>query len=342
MRLTGMSEEAITAPFMGLPQHPNGESIPTVDSFEDVDALKRRVQKLSVREDDSGGGGGTQDCDTSVCASLERESTLSLSSEDTLHCDDTKSDANDTPQIQIQEPECDVSKPSATKPGHVRQHLDISAGLLMSPSLFTEDIPVDVASGSSNKFSSVCENISLPLVYLPTTKQIVNGEKRGSNLEGNLEATSGHFESRSCSDFSPVNGLDVPGSESFSPHLLHTGSAPCELDRFRGDPDRVTLNSIESFNSNTFSCDPTTRLYDTSSLSSISTGTDFSVSALSTADDYGESRLMVDGGDDGAFTEVNLHGQNTFESGGNPSLDSGFEDRGAKPKKRSFSGFLSR
>lgn len=353
MRLTGMSEETGTAPFPGLQQHPNCETIPTVplvNSFENVEVIKWRVKKVSLKEDGAGEGGDQQEleCDPSTYGSfVERESTLSQSSEDTLHCDETRSDFTDTlTAYDYENTDCAYSK-LVVKPLHERQSSDVSikSGLLMSPIsllVLTEDVPVDIGSGSSNRFSSVLENISLPLLYLPTTKQIVNGEKKGNGAASHSEVASLQGESKSCSDFSPVNGLlEVPGSDGHSFHMHHTGSAPSELDRFRGDPDRITLNSVESFTSNTF-CDPTARLYDTSSLSSISTGTDFSVSALSAADDYGELRLIVDGGDEGTFTEVNLHGHNTFEPSGSTSLDSGFEDRGDKPTKRTFSGFLSR
>lgn len=106
----------------------------------------------------------------------------------------------------------------------------------------------------------------------------------------------------------------------------------------------MTLNSIESFTSNTLFCDPSARLYtDTSSLSSISTGTEFSASAVSLGDDYNaESREAVCDVDDGTFMEVSLHGRNSYEKARNRSLDSGFEDHGAKPKRKGFSGFLTR
>lgn len=354
MRLTGMSEETGTEPLPGLQQDPTSDSIPTVpliDRFENVETLKCRVQKLALRND---GGGGEWETDNAYPASAstsgsERESTLSLSSDDTLNCDDCKSDSNDTSLTH--EGDNTEHAPSSLKDSlglahHERTNSDtsIKAGLLMSPVLLTEDVPVDV--GASNRLSSVLENISLPLLYLPNTRQIVNGDKTAGNVSTSAEACSLHGDANSGSDGVPVNGLEsnslqlqAAGGETHSGSMFHTGSSSSDLDRLRAEPDRVTLNSMESFTSNTMFCDPTARLYDTSSLSGISTGTDFSVSAVSLD---GESRLVMCDGDEGTFMEVNLHGRNSFEPNRNSSLDSGFEDRGAKPKKRGFSGFLSR
>ena len=78
---------------------------------------------------------------------------------------------------------------------------------------------------------------------------------------------------------------------------------------------------------------------DASSLSSISTGTDFSVSAASL--DEGEGHCIDTG--DGGFMEISLHSRNSYERTKNPSQDSGFEDKSYKPKnKKGLTGFLSR
>ena len=354
-----MSEETGTEPLPGLQQDPAIDSIPTVpliERFENVETLKCRVQKLALKTDASDGAGREWD-NTSAYLSAsasgsERESTLSLSSDDTLNCDDCKSDSNDTSLANYGDNTEHVpSNLNDSLPHHERTNSDtsIKAGLLMSPVLLTEDVTVDV--GASKRLSSVLENISLPLLYLPTTKQIVNGDK----TTGTVGTTTGGASSvpgntSSGSDGLPVNGIElnslqtlqVAGVEGYSGSMFHTGSSSSDLDRLRAEPDRVTLNSVESFTSNTMFCDPTARLYDTSSLSSISTGTDFSVSAVSLGDDYGESRLVLCDGDEGTFMEVNLHGRNSFEPCRNSSLESGFEDRGEKSKKRGFSGFLSR
>ncbi|XP_076466923.1 TBC1 domain family member 12-like [Babylonia areolata] len=339
MRLIVMSEDTGTEPLPGLPQ----ESVPTVpliDRFEDVEALKCRVQKVTLRSDVSGDGEGEQENAYPPSASGSgRESTLSLSSDDTLNCDDSKSESNDAPLAGGRENTEHTESSAPSESMHERTNSDtsststtssIKAGLLMSPVLLTEDVPVDV--GASNRLSSVLENISLPLLYLPTTKQIVNGDE--SAMQCSLSG-----EPDSHKDVMPVSRSDScfqsSGAEGRSVSLFRTGSSCSDFDRLRPEPDRVTLNSVESFTSATLSADPAARLYDTSSLSSISTGTDFSV-------EHGETRLMVCEGDENAFIEVNLHGRNSYETSRNSSLDSGFEDRGAKPKKKGFTGFLSR
>ena len=323
MKLIGMSEEEGVAPLAGIYHQAEPESPSALaqdSSFEDVELIKSQIQKnLHQSTDDD------LIINSSVLqgipSSIDKDSTLSISSEDTLNCDEIKNDDSLINDATIKDSD-DECKAKLSEPHHERTNSDLSikAGLLMSPVLLTEDVPLDV--GSSNRLSSVLENISLPLLYLPTTKQLVNGEKK--DVQGaNPDATSLHNE-ETCSP----GGLHIP---AHSMHLPQSGSAPCELDRYQFDPERVTLNSLESFSSNTYG-DPTVRLYDTSSLSSI--GTEFSVSAAT--EESGETRLIVDGGDEGAFTEVNLHGRNTFEPS-SPDLQNG-----AKPKKKMLSGLLSR
>lgn len=333
-----MSEETGIQPLPGLQQDHNCESIPTVpliEKFEDIEALKCRVQKVALRSDVNGGGEEDNAYPPSASGS-GRESTLSLSSDDTLNCDDCKSESNDVPLTREGTDHTDTSVTYESM--HKRTNSDtsssssIKAGLLMSPTLLTEDVPVDV--GASNRLSSVLENISLPLLYLPTTKQIVNGDEPSDYIQHCLSG-----EADSLSDTLPVSRSDsnfpACGAEGRSVSLFRTGSSCSDFDRLRPEPDRITLNSVESLTSATLSTDHAARLYDTSSLSSISTGTDFSV-------EPGESRLMMCEGDENTFIEVSLHGRNSYETSRNSSLDSGFEDRGAKPKKKGFTGFLSR
>ena len=81
-----------------------------------------------------------------------------------------------------------------------------------------------------------------------------------------------------------------------------------------------------------------------SSISSISTATDFSASAASCSDDYLELRGCGDV-DESGFMEVNLHSRNTFERSRNSSQDSGIDEKqclGAKPKRRGLSSFFAR
>ncbi len=85
-----------------------------------------------------------------------------------------------------------------------------------------------------------------------------------------------------------------------------------------------------------------------SSISSISTGTDFSVSAASCGDDFTELKASMPLGDtdEAGFMEVNLHSRNSYERSRNSagSQDSGIDEKcqGAKPKLRGITGFLAR
>lgn len=82
-----------------------------------------------------------------------------------------------------------------------------------------------------------------------------------------------------------------------------------------------------------------------SSISSISTGTDFSASAASCSDEYGEMKGVVMDSDEAGFMEINLHSRNTFERSRNSSQDSGIDEKGyhgAKPKRRGIAGFFTR
>ena len=83
-----------------------------------------------------------------------------------------------------------------------------------------------------------------------------------------------------------------------------------------------------------------------SSISSISTGTDFSLSAASYTDDFIEIRSGLPEGDEREFMEVNLNSRNSFERSRNSSMDSGIDEKqchqGAKPKRRGLSGFFTR
>ena len=111
------------------------------------------------------------------------------------------------------------------------------------------------------------------------------------------------------------------------------------------DPDQLTCNSFDLDGSlhRVQTGDSLLRTFnDASSLSSLSTCTDFSVSAVSMGDDASDGTGMCLDTGDGNFIEVNLHSRNSFERSKNNSTDSGIEDQGAKPKRRGISGFLSR
>ena len=242
---------------------------------------------------------------------------------------------------------------------------NVQSGLLISPSSLTQDIPVEM--GSDNKrISSVLESLDLHLVYIPSTHQLVAGkaqepvtatENRLESVEkspkvGNeeLKQSKLSLDYKSDSTLSTPTKMATTDSSSLhsftilSPATLDDSSSICETDCLIKiqEPDQLTCDSSE------FECnfprintnDSLLRTFtDASSLSSLSTGTDFSVSAASL--DEGETGMCIDTGD-GGFMEINLHTRNSYERAKNPSQDSGFEDRSVKPKRKGLSAFLSR
>ena len=101
-------------------------------------------------------------------------------------------------------------------------------------------------------------------------------------------------------------------------------------------------NSIQR--NNTFGSLSRTDASSFSSISSISTGTDFSISAASYSDDFLDTKGPPVEGEEG-FTEINLHSRNSYERSRNSSQDSGIDEKatgGAKPKRRGITGFLTR
>ena len=241
----------------------------------------------------------------------------------------------------------------------------IHSGLLISPSSLTQDVPVEM--GSDNKrISSVLESLDLQLVYIPATHQLVTAKTQESFKENEVTEYSSKTTERS-ENSETVNNENVHTSKSdsslstptkmattdssslhsvsiLSPANLDDSSSICETDCLIKikEPDQLTCDSSE------FECnfprintnDSLLRTFtDASSLSSLSTGTDFSVSAASLDD--GETGMCIDTGD-GGFMEINLHTRNSYERAKNPSQDSGFEDRSVKPKRKGLSAFLSR
>lgn len=241
----------------------------------------------------------------------------------------------------------------------------VTSGLLISPTALTQDVHVTMKE-EKQRMSAVLDSLDLQLVYIPTTQQLIatkrtdaqnnaNGatdtNKNGKSDENETES----MDSRSndgCS-ISRNNSSPVKMSDSSSVHSiqfltsgnvddnLSVGEKEC-LIRIR-EPDGNSCDMPE-FVCNfprTSTNDSLLRTFtDASSLSSLSTGTDFSVSAASLDDGEGTGHCIDTG--DGGFMEINLHSRNSFERGKNPSQDSGFEDKCAKPKRKGISSFLSR
>lgn len=243
----------------------------------------------------------------------------------------------------------------------------IQSGLLISPSSLTQDIPVEM--GSDNKrMSTVLESLDLHLVYIPSTHQLVATKAQvpgiatenvcldkpeftctSKNDNGTFKQDTG-YDDKSDSNLSTPTKMATTDSSSLhsvsilSPTTLDDSSSICETDCLIKiqEPDQLTCDSSEfecNFPRNSTNDSLLRTFTDASSLSSLSTGTDFSVSAASLDD--GETGMCIDTGD-GGFMEINLHSRNSYERAKNPSQDSGFEDRSVKPKRKGLSAFISR
>ncbi|KAK3587488.1 hypothetical protein CHS0354_003630 [Potamilus streckersoni] len=257
-------------------------------------------------------------------------------------------------------------------PNGVASLSSLKSGLVISPISLTQDIPVNM--GCDNKrISSVLESLDLQLVYLPKTKQLVAAK----NVETDNAMTNGLcdkqpdynkiYDNTQCSsdtspDVSNISDSSPTSSTTSSPTKMFqngsldgkfhlpgglddTSSMNCETDFLLKvkEPDQLTCGSSEFDTHLPRNCTNGSLMRtftDASSLSSISTSTDFSVSAAS-LDDAEGTGLCIDTGDAG-FMEINLHSRNSFERAKNPSQDSGFEDRSAKPKRKGLTSFLTR
>lgn len=247
----------------------------------------------------------------------------------------------------------------------------VTSGLLISPSSLTQDVHVTMGE-DKQRMSAVLDSLDLHLVYIPTTQQLVATKKNeASNVNGkdnglmkNGKADESHSETDSSGYVSAYSNsqtkqtsnspLKMATTDSSSVHSIQLLS-PGTLDDSSSVNETDCLIRINEPNeshcdSSDFLCnfprintnDSLLRTFtDASSLSSLSTGTDFSVSAASLDDGEGTGHCIDTG--DGGFMEINLHSKNTFERGKNPSQDSGFEDKCTKPKRsKGFSGLLSR
>jgi hypothetical protein len=224
---------------------------------------------------------------------------------------------------------------------------ELKSGLVISPISLTQDLPISVGEEDDNCLSSVLEKISAPLVYLPTTRQLVT-ETSKENVD--TKTVSSCDNVNNLAETSQNEGSDedcVSISDKWKLGNLHDTSSIGETDSLLRlkDPDQLTCNSFDLDGSlhRVHTGDSLLRTFnDASSLSSLSTCTDFSVSAVSVGDDASDGTgLCLDTGE-GNFIEVNLHTRNSFDRCKNNSSDSGIDEQGAKPKRRGISGFLSR
>ncbi|XP_045190087.1 TBC1 domain family member 12-like [Mercenaria mercenaria] len=241
----------------------------------------------------------------------------------------------------------------------------VTSGLLISPTSLTQDVHVTMKD-EKQRMSAVLDSLDLHLVYIPTTQQLVATKKTDtqtaisdsaeSSRNGKIdesETESSGYKSNDTSGIVRSNSSPVKMSDSSSVHSIQFLS-PGNLDdnssvnetecliRIR-DPDGNSCDNSDFVCNFPRTCtnDSLLRTFtDASSLSSLSTGTDFSISAASLDDGEGTGHCIDTG--DGGFMEINLHSRNSFERGKNPSQDSGFEDKYSKPKRKGISGFLSR
>lgn len=358
------------------------------DTYEDVDKLKSRVQgmpnELSEASDtkEHADDISALDCDLRENGALdmphnnydkESDASHSISSSDTILCSESVDGQNCSQEsnstvlngnsVDDSNTPGESTDTSAAQPksaldqnGHIPSQdqnkkvpKGIMSGLVMSPITLTQDVPVSVGSTSNtNRLSRVLESMPLPLLYIPTTKQLVagqsssDGNKFGKSQLNDGESDVGNEDSVcNGSREGSVNGSDVKeagtpdgsdGSASYGPDSLAVREA-----------DQITLHSVDCLLPHVSSGDSVMRGYtDVSSLSSISTGTDFSISAASLGEEYGESKSISLDMEDGGFMDVNLHSRNSYERCRNVSQDSGIEDKGGKSKRKTFSGFLSR
>ena len=242
---------------------------------------------------------------------------------------------------------------------------NVSSGLLISPASLSQDVHVQM--GNDNKrLSKVLESLDLQLLYIPKTQQLVAQKKiddqsacEGNNpvivvkendiivenpvsLKGNILRNDSFSSQRSSQRSSP---LKMAKSETSSLHSVQILNPGCLDDSSSIGETEYLIRSKESdqltCDSSDFVCnfprintnESLLRTFtDASSLSSLSTGTDFSISAASLDEGDGTGHC-IDTGDAG-FMEINLHSRNSFERSKNPSQDSGFEDKSLKPSKR--------
>ncbi|KAK0057348.1 TBC1 domain family member 12 [Biomphalaria pfeifferi] len=374
MRLRVMSDPDKSIPRSG---HCNGEArnLASID-FEDVEALKNQMKvkskislvetlgDSSLREDEhtipySHANSFLQqeafvislvkskDCSDDV------EATLSLSSDKTLdfeHADNSLRTLEDSMGKFSIKNEQTISSNGCTAPVDEEtvgctSHCNSQFNYVMSSPKFTDDLPVEL--GKSARFSKVLENISLPLLYIPTTRQLVKSNDVSSN-HTDLPIVHTDFKhlcvpdkDYSCNESeSASSNQDLSCSELLSPRSpMHKAYSAQEF-HYSADSDRYTLHSVDSFPGFQHNFEPSHYLFaDNSSLSSVSTGTDFSVSAVSVGEDFTVDSKNIS--DEALFMDINLHSRNSFDKGGNSSsLDSGYGERKAPQfqaaKKKSF------
>ena len=230
------------------------------------------------------------------------------------------------------------------------QNNSVPSSHLVTPNIYlsscpADDLPVEV--GASAQFSKVLENLSLPLLYIPTTKQLVTAsseqqnlideevpistcslEQEGPGSSSDLKNLNGGSEYKSSSSPKSASTSSTCAFLNPSPPSLHKVSSAQEFSSLCTkfpDTDRLTLHSSDS-------SPGLAQHLDNISLSSVSTN--FSVSNLSVGDE----------GDETLFMDINLHTRNSFDINRHSTLLNGaLHDQNipsSQPaKKKPLSGF---
>jgi hypothetical protein len=209
---------------------------------------------------------------------------------------------------------------------------------------------------SNSRLSKVLENI--PLIYIPHTKQLLAASQAYQIPAKESRPGAKGVDAVSLNqDLDPGGRLDYAGSMSADPSSQSGMSGITDPEFANTLTDLDTIDRLEGprdtlHRTNTSGSLSRTDASSFSSISSISTGTDFSISAASIGDEFLDmkAKTLVIDSDEAGFMDVNLHARNTYEKSHShtSSLDSGIDEKiaqgiqGAKSKRRGLTSFLSR
>lgn len=206
----------------------------------------------------------------------------------------------------------------------------------------TQDVSVNVNTPDSNRLSRVLENI--PLVYIPTTKQLGLMGDTSHLCQQSVKSDSGSIPSSSCK-----NAIDSVGVDEHKVYRHCESVSINEDEQDCGSACRQSDGVVAGVNQiRTELCSDSDQKIDKAdaasftSVSSISTGTEVSLSTASALEEAIDLKNVPVEGEDSEFMEINLHSRNSYEPTRSQVLEETLDERGARPKKKSLSGFLSR
>ena len=334
--------------------------------FEDVSELKRRIDSQILNNDptsivdNSIGMGTSLTCgDVNDFHSYPHEGTKDgseIKNGDSRHAAPSKASTDNQNKIDVSYSHSDEENADSTvcksEASVLNTNVPDKVVNNTESSKTYNDLPLDV--GANSKFSKVLENISLPLLYIPTTKQLVSGSHEthpDDNCSTSATLTDKEYLSVSVDRLGSIHGseqnlnspnslssntlLMPPSSSSSSMHKAHsTQEFSASVPQF---PDLDHLHSAESFTSFAQHIEfGVSNFGDDSSLSNVSTGTDFSISAMSMggeegAGGYSDTKslsLSQHVTDETLFMDINLHTRNSYDQNRkSASLDSKLKDQ---------------